>query len=394
MKTIRNADFKGKRALMRVDFNVPLDEHGHITDDIRIKGAIPSIRYILDAGGSVVLMSHMGRPKGKPKPELSLGQVVAHLSELLGQEVIFAGDCIGEKAFAITAALKPGQVVLLENLRYYDEEEAGDPEFTAKLARHGDVYVNDAFGTAHRAHASTALIADHFQNRYAGFLMAGEVESATKVMENAERPFTAIMGGAKVSDKILIIQRLLDKVDNILIGGGMAFTFLKAKGYNIGTSLCEPDKVALAASLIKSARAKNVNILIPIDSVVADKFAEDANTQIVMNDQIPSDMMGLDIGPKTFEAFYAVIMQSKTILWNGPMGVFEMAPFAQGTMAVAKALAEATQKGCYTLVGGGDSAAAIAQAGLDDEVSYVSTGGGALLELLEGKVLPGVAKLM
>lgn len=393
MKTIRNADFQGKRALVRVDFNVPLDEEGQITDDIRIRGAIPTIQHILDGGGSVVLMSHMGRPKGKAKPELSLRQVVAHLSELLGREVVFAGDCIGAEAFAITAAMKPGQVVLLENLRYYDQEEAGDAEFTAKLAKHGDVYVNDAFGTAHRAHASTALVADHFTERYAGFLMASEVESATKVMENAERPFTAIMGGAKVSDKILIIQRLLDKVDNILIGGGMAYTFLKAKGYNIGKSLCEDDRVALAASLIKAARAKNVNILLPIDSVVADKFAEDANTQVVMNDQIPSDMMGLDIGPKSFEAFYQVIMQSKTILWNGPMGVFEMEPFAQGTIAVAKALAEATKNGCYTLVGGGDSAAAIAQAGLDDDVSYVSTGGGALLELLEGKELPGVAKL-
>jgi phosphoglycerate kinase len=393
MKTIRNADFTGKRALIRVDFNVPLDDEGQITDDIRIRGAIPTIQHILEKGGSAVLMSHMGRPKGKPKPELSLRQVVDRLSELLARPVVFAGDCIGSEAFAITSSMKPGQVVLLENLRYYDEEEAGDAAFTEKLAAHGDVYVNDAFGTAHRAHASTALVADHFKEKYAGFLMASEVESATKVMENAERPFTAIVGGAKVSDKILIIQRLLDKVDNLLIGGGMAFTFLKAKGYGIGKSLCEDDRVALAASLIKAARAKNVNILLPIDSVVADRFAEDAQTMVVMNDQIPAEMMGLDIGPKSFEAFYQVIMQSKTILWNGPMGVFEMAPFAQGTMAVAKALAEATQHGCYTLVGGGDSAAAIAQAGLDDDVSYVSTGGGALLELLEGKELPGVAKL-
>ena len=393
MKTIRDASFQGKRALVRVDFNVPLDDQGHITDDIRIRGAIPTIQYILDGGGSVVLMSHMGRPKGKPKPELSLRLVVAHLSGLLGRAVIFAGDCIGEEAFRITAALQPGEVALLENLRYYNEEEDGDADFTEKLARHGDIYVNDAFGTAHRAHASTALIADHFTEKYAGFLMAGEVESAQRVMENPARPFTAIMGGAKVSDKILLIQQMLNKVDNLIIGGGMAYTFLKAKGYNIGKSLCEDDKVALAASLIKSARAKGVNILVPVDSVVADRFAEDATTALVMNDQIPADMMGLDIGPKSFEAFYTVIMESKTILWNGPMGVFEMTPFAQGTIAVARALAEATQKGCYTLVGGGDSAAAIAQAGLDDQVSYVSTGGGALLELLEGKDLPGVAKL-
>lgn len=393
MKTIRDANFQGKRALVRVDFNVPLDDQGHITDDIRIRGAIPTIQHILAGGGSVVLMSHMGRPKGKPKPELSLRLVVAHLSELLGRPVIFAGDCIGEEAFRITAALQPGEVVLLENLRYYNEEEEGDAAFTEKLARHGDIYVNDAFGTAHRAHASTALIADHFTEKYAGFLMASEVESAERVMENPARPFTAIMGGAKVSDKILLIQQMLNKVDNIIIGGGMAYTFLKAKGYNIGKSLCEDDKVALAASLIKSARAKGVNILVPIDSVVADRFAEDATTALVMNDQIPADMMGLDIGPKSFEAFYTVIMESKTILWNGPMGVFEMAPFAQGTIAVARALAEATRNGCYTLVGGGDSAAAIAQAGLDDQVSYVSTGGGALLELLEGKELPGVAKL-
>jgi phosphoglycerate kinase len=393
MKTIRDANFQGKRALVRVDFNVPLDDQGHITDDIRIRGAIPTIQHILAGGGSVVLMSHMGRPKGKPKPELSLRLVVDHLSELLGVPVIFAGDCIGEEAFGVTAKLKPGEVALLENLRYYNEEEEGDAAFTEKLARHGDIYVNDAFGTAHRAHASTALIADHFTEKYAGFLMAREVESAERVMEKPARPFTAIMGGAKVSDKILLIQQMLNKVDNLIIGGGMAFTFLKAKGYNIGKSLCEDDKVALAASLIKSARAKGVNILVPVDSVVADRFAEDATTALVMNDQIPADMMGLDIGPKSFEAFYTVIMESKTILWNGPMGVFEMAPFAQGTIAVARALAEATKNGCYTLVGGGDSAAAIAQAGLDDDVSYVSTGGGALLELLEGKDLPGVAKL-
>lgn len=387
------SSFEGKRVLVRVDFNVPLDADGNIRDDKRIRAALPTIQHILEHGGSVVLMSHMGRPKGEFKAELSLGQVVGHLSELLDVAVKFAGDCVSEEAKAVTADLQPGEVVLLENLRFDPREKKGDPEFAQELAEHGDIYVNDAFGTAHRAHASTAIIAQFFEERYAGFLMFQEVEAATKVMESAERPFTAIMGGAKVSDKIEIIQRLLDKVDNLLIGGGMAYTFLKAKGYQIGTSLCEDEKVALAAALIKSARAKGVTILVPVDSVVADKFAADAETAIVRNEAFPKDRMGLDIGPDTFQHFYKVIMESKTILWNGPMGVFEMEPFAQGTIAVAKALAEATEKGAYTLIGGGDSAAAIKKAGLESEVSYVSTGGGALLELLEGKELPGVAAL-
>jgi phosphoglycerate kinase len=393
MITIDKAELKGKRALVRVDFNVPLDSDGNITDDLRIRSAVPTIQHILEQGGSVVLMSHMGRPKGQAKPELSLNQVVDHLSELLGVKVKFAGDCIGEAAVAITAALKPGEVALLENLRYYDEEEKGDRDFAEKLSRHGDVYVNDAFGTAHRAHASTAIVAEFFKEKYAGFLMDAEVTNARKVMDHAERPFTAIMGGAKVSDKIQIIQRLLDKVDNLLIGGGMAYTFLKAKGYEIGTSLVEPEKVALAAALLKSARVKGVNVIVPIDSVIADKFAADAKTAVVRSNQMPKDMMGLDIGQDTFLAFYEVIMQSKTVMWNGPMGVFEMEPFAQGTIAIARALAEATKAGAFTLVGGGDSAAAISMAGLDDQVSYVSTGGGALLELLEGKELPGVEAL-
>lgn len=387
------ADFSGKRALVRVDFNVPLNNEGQITDDKRIRGAVPTIQHILEHGGSAVLMSHLGRPKGEAKPEMSLVQVVERLSELLGVEVKFAGDCVGEKAYEVTAGLQPGEVALLENLRYYKEETKGDEAFAEKLSRHGDVYVNDAFGTAHRAHASTAIVAAHFEEKYAGFLMEKEVEVATQVMESAQRPYTAIVGGAKVSDKIQIIQRLLDKVDYLLIGGGMAYTFLKAKGHQIGTSLCENEKVALAAALIKSARAKGVTILTPVDSVVADRFAEDAETAIVRNNQFPADRMGLDIGPETFQHYYQVIMDSKTILWNGPMGVFEMAPFAQGTMAVAKALAEATQKGTFTLIGGGDSAAAIKKAGLEKDVSYVSTGGGALLELLEGKELPGVAAL-
>jgi phosphoglycerate kinase len=384
---------QGKRALVRVDFNVPLDDQGNITDDIRIVGALPTIQHLLANGASVVLMSHMGRPKKEGREPNTLRRVVGHLGRLLGLEVQFADDCISDAAFAASAAMKPGQVLLLENLRYYDEEEKGDVAFAEKLSKHGDFYVNDAFGAAHRAHASTSIIAQFFPEKYAGFLMAREVETARKVMDHAERPFTAIMGGAKVSDKIQIIQRLLDKVDTLLIGGGMAYTFLKAKGHEVGKSLVEEDKVALAAAILKAARGKGVSIIIPTDSVVADKFAADANTAIVRNDQIPADMMGLDIGPETFKVFYDVILKSKTILWNGPMGVFEMEPFAQGTIAVAKALAEATKEGGFSLVGGGDSAAAVKYAGLDDEVSYVSTGGGALLELLEGKELPGVAAL-
>lgn len=393
MKHIETAIVSGRRALVRVDFNVPLDDAGHITDDIRIVGALPTIRCILDGGGSVVLMSHMGRPKKEGRESNTLSRVVSHLSKLLGCPVQFADDCISDAALAMSAALKPGEVLLLENLRYYDEEEKGDTAFAEKLSRHGAYYVNDAFGAAHRAHASTSIIAQFFEEKYAGFLMAREVDTARKVMEGAERPFTAIMGGAKVSDKILIIQRLLDKVDHLLIGGGMAYTFLKAKGHEVGKSLVEEDKVALAAALLKSARGKGVTVIIPTDSVIADRFAPDAETAIVRNDQIPPDCMGLDIGPETFRAFYDVIVGSKTILWNGPMGVFEMEPFAQGTLAVAKALAEATTQGAFTLVGGGDSAAAVKLAGLDHDVSYVSTGGGALLELLEGKELPGVSAL-
>lgn len=393
MKLITSASLAGRRALVRVDFNVPLNAEMQVTDDKRMREALPTIRHILDAGGSVVLMSHLGRPKKGPEDKFSLRHLVQPLNEMLGVPVTFAGDCIGEEAFAVTAALKPGSVVLLENLRFYKEEEAGDAAFAEKLARHGDLWVNDAFGTAHRAHASTTVVGQFFADKFAGFLLAKEVENAERVLNHAERPFTAIMGGAKVSDKILLIEQLLTKVDNLLIGGGMAYTFLKAKGYPIGTSLVEDDKVALAAALIKKARALNVTILTPIDSVVADKFAADAQTAIVRNEDFPADRMGLDIGPGTFNAFYDVIKSSKTILWNGPMGVFEMEPFAAGTIAVARALAEATAAGAFTLIGGGDSAAAIAHAGLDDNVSYVSTGGGALLEYMEGKMLPGVAAL-
>ena len=394
MQSISSASVSGKRVLVRVDFNVPLDGEGNITDDKRIRGALPTINYILENGGSAILMSHLGRPKGEVNPKYSLGQIVAHLSNTLDVAVKFAGDCVSEEALAMTADLQPGEVVLLENLRFDGREKKGDLEFAKLLSGHGDIYVNDAFGTAHRAHASTTIVAQFFEEKYAGFLLEKEIATVGKVMEDPQRPFTAIMGGAKVSDKIQIIQHLLDKVDNLLIGGGMAYTFLKAKGVEIGTSLCETEKVALAAALIKSARAKGVNILVPVDSVVADKFAEDANTAVVRNASFPKDMMGLDIGPETFQHYYQVIMESGTILWNGPMGVFEMEPFAQGTMAVAKALTEATKaKGTFTLIGGGDSAAAIAKAGLENEVSYVSTGGGALLELLEGKELPGVAAL-
>jgi len=394
MQSISSASFSGKTALVRVDFNVPLDKEGNITDDKRIRAALPTIQHILENGGAAVLMSHMGRPKGMVKPEFSLGQIVAHLSELLDVAVKFAGDCTSEEAMAVTADLQPGEVVLLENLRFDAREKKGDVEFAQTLACHGEVYVNDAFGTAHRAHASTTVVARFYEERYAGFLLEKEITTVGQVMDNPKRPFTAIMGGAKVSDKIQIIQRLLDKVDNLLIGGGMAYTFLKAKGHQIGTSLCEDEKIALAAALLKAARAKGVTILTPVDSVVADKFAEDAKTALVRNADFPTDMMGLDIGPETFEHYRKVIMESGTVLWNGPMGVFEMKPFAQGTMAIAKTLTEATaENGTFTLIGGGDSAAAIAKAGLEDKVSYVSTGGGALLELLEGKVLPGVAAL-
>jgi phosphoglycerate kinase len=393
MKLITEASLQGKRALIRVDFNVPLDKEGNITDDKRMREALPTIRYILKEGGSVVLMSHLGRPKGGPEAKYSLGQVVNHLSSLLGITVQFVDDCKSQQAMEMSKALKPGEVLLLENLRFCKEEEAGDVGFAERLSLYGDLYVNDAFGTAHRAHASTTIVAHFHKEKYAGFLLAGEVKNAERVLNNVERPYTAILGGAKVSDKIMIIEQLLGKVDNLLIGGGMAYTFLKAKGYEVGKSLVEDDKVALAAGLLKKARQLGVTVITPIDSVGADKFAADAATGIYMNPDFPTGMMGLDIGPETFKAFYDIILTSKTILWNGPMGVFEMAPFANGTIAVARALAEATEKGAFTLVGGGDSASAIAHAGLEDKVSYVSTGGGALLELLEGKVLPGVAAL-
>jgi len=392
MNTIDQFDFKDKKALIRVDFNVPLDDEFKITDDKRIRAALPTISKILKDGGAVILMSHLGRPKDGPTDKYSLKHILADLSSLVGVEVKFADDCIGESAVKQAADLKAGEVLLLENLRFYKEEEKGDVAFAEKLSKLGDVYVNDAFGTAHRAHASTSIIAQFFPDaKYFGYLMASEVENAEKILNHAERPFTAIMGGAKVSDKILLIEKLLDKVDNLIIGGGMAYTFAKAQGGEIGTSLLEADKQELSLELIEKAKAKGVNLILPVDTVIADKFANDADKKDVTSGQIPADWMGLDIGPKSVELFQDVIKNSKTLLWNGPMGVFEMESFQVGTKAVAEAVVAATKNnGAFSLIGGGDSAAAIAKFGMEDEVSYVSTGGGALLEYMEGKELPGV----
>jgi len=391
MNTIDNLNFAGKKALVRVDFNVPLDNNFNITDDNRMLGAIPTIEKILKDGGSVILMSHLGRPKDGSTDKYSLKHLVKHLSGLLKRDVLFASDCISEDAVNQAKELIPGQVLLLENLRFYKEEENGDETFAKKLAQHGDVYVNDAFGTAHRAHASTAIIAKFFpEAKYFGYLMAWELANAEKILNHAERPFTAIMGGAKVSDKILLIEQLLDKVDNLIIGGGMAYTFARAQGGQTGNSLVEEDKLDLALELINKAKLKKVNLLLPVDSIIADAFSNDANTADAQNLFIPEGWMGLDIGSQSTQAFCEVIKNSKTILWNGPMGVFEMQKFENGTKAVAEAVVEATKNGAFSLIGGGDSAAAIAKFGFEDEVSYVSTGGGALLEYMEGKELPGV----
>ncbi|MBD1426408.1 phosphoglycerate kinase [Sphingobacterium arenae] len=394
MKTIDDLSFSGKKALVRVDFNVPLDENFNITDDNRIQGAAPTIKKILADGGAVILMSHLGRPKEGPTDKYSLKHIVGHLSQVLGVDVQFANDCIGEEAIEKSASLKGGEVLLLENLRFYKEEEKGDVGFAEKLAKLGDVYVNDAFGTAHRAHASTAVVAQFFPNdRYAGYLMAAEINNAEKVMNKPERPFTAIMGGAKVSDKIQLIEALLDKVDNLIIGGGMAYTFVKARGGEIGKSLVELDKLDLANELVKKADEKGVNLVLPTDAQIADKFANDADTYNGPNDQIPADREGLDIGSESSEHFAEIISASNTLLWNGPMGVFEFDTFAKGTKAVADAVVKATERGAFSLIGGGDSAAAVSKFGMTEHVSYVSTGGGALLEYMEGKVLPGVKAL-
>jgi phosphoglycerate kinase len=393
MSKFSEHNFKNEKALVRVDFNVPLDEKYNITDDTRMRGAIPTIKKILSDGGSVILMSHLGRPKGGPEDKFSLKHLLPHLKELLpGVTVLFSNDCIGTEAEHKAKDLNPGEVLLLENLRFYKEEEKGNEEFAKKLASLGDVYVNDAFGTAHRAHASTAIIAQFFppDKRMFGLLMNAEVSNAEKVLNSSEKPFTAILGGAKVSDKIEIIENLLKKANSIIIGGGMAYTFLKAQGKEIGSSLCEEDKLDLANDILSKAKQQNVQFLLPVDSVVANKFSEDADTKIVSNDHIEKGWMGLDIGPESIKIFTNTIMESKTILWNGPMGVFEMKKFQAGTKAIAEAIAKATENGAYSLVGGGDSVAAINEFHLADKVSYVSTGGGALLEYFEGKELPGI----
>lgn len=391
IKTIDDVNFNGKRALIRVDFNVPLDGTFTVTDSSRIAAAVPTISKILNDGGSVILMSHLGRPKEGPADKYSLRHTLPAVEKLTGHKVLFADDCRGEKAKEMAAGLQPGEILLLENLRFYKEEEKGDAAFAAELASYGDVYVNDAFGTAHRAHASTAVIAQYFpHNCYFGYVMAGELDNADKVLHHARKPFTAIMGGAKVSDKILIIDQLLGKVDHLIIGGGMAYTFIKALGGNIGSSICETDKLDLALSLLEKAKAAGVRMHLPVDSVNGDKFAADANITVGDIRSIQDGWMGLDIGPESVRHFSAVIAESQTLLWNGPMGVFEMKAFENGTRLIAEAIVTATDKGAFSLIGGGDSAAAINQFGLHDKVSYVSTGGGALLEYMEGKELPGV----
>lgn len=402
MSQFQSYNFQGKKVLVRVDFNVPLDKNTLlITDDTRIRATIPTIRTILAQGGSAILMSHLGRPKGGPEDKYSLKHILPHLQDVISTEmgkkvtVLFADDCIGATAIDQAAQLSSGQILLLENLRFYPEEEKGSTGFAEKLSQLGDCYVNDAFGTAHRAHASTAIIAQYFpaENKMFGLLMEAEVSSAEKVLHHSEQPFTAIIGGAKVSDKILILENLLERANHIIIGGGMAYTFLKAMGGSIGNSLCEEDRLETARELFEKARAAGVTLHLPSDSVIANAFAVDAATDMASSNQIPDGWMGLDIGPEARKAFTDCIAQSKTLLWNGPMGVFEMEPFRAGTLAIAHAVAEATGRGAFSLVGGGDSVAAVNQFKLADQVSYVSTGGGALLEFFEGKVLPGIAAI-
>ena len=395
MKTIDDFNFEGKKALIRVDFNVPLDGDFNVTDTSRIDAAKPSILKVLEDGGSAILMSHMGRPKGKVNLDMSLSHITETVSEIIGVQVKFAEDCVGAKADDAVAGLQSGEVLLLENLRFHAEEEAGDEAFAKELSKHGDIYVNDAFGTAHRAHASTTIVAKFFpENKCFGYLLAKEIKAIDKVMETGEKPVTAILGGAKVSSKITIIENILDKVDNLIIGGGMTYTFVKAKGGKVGDSICEDDKMELALEILKQAEAKNVQIYLPVDVLAADDFDNGANTQFVDVDKIPDGWQGLDAGPKTLEIFKQVILASKTILWNGPVGVFEMENFAKGTIAVGNYIDEATQGGAFSLVGGGDSVAAVKQFGFEDKVSYVSTGGGAMLESLEGKTLPGIAAIL
>ncbi|MDW3209906.1 MAG: phosphoglycerate kinase [Reichenbachiella sp.] len=393
MNTLDQFNFEGKKALVRVDFNVPLNAEFEITDDTRIKAATPTIKKILADGGSAILMSHLGRPKDGPEEKFSLKHLVSTLSERFGTTVKFAEDCVGQDAVDLAAGLQAGEVLLLNNLRFYKEETKGDEAFAEKLSKLGDVYVNDAFGTAHRAHASTTIVAKFFTDKVCGYVMQAELDNAEKVLNNPDRPFTAIMGGAKVSDKILIIEKLLDKVDNLIIGGGMSYTFTKAKGGQIGNSLCEDDKLELTKELEAKAKEKGVNLYLPVDNKIADDFNNDAKSEFVDADKIPDGWMGLDIGPETVKIFSEVVANSKTVLWNGPMGVFEFPNFATGTESIAEAVVIATENDGFSLIGGGDSASAINNLGYGDKVSYVSTGGGALLEYMEGKVLPGVAAL-
>lgn len=394
MKTIFDINFQGKKALIRVDFNVPLDENFNVTDANRIEAAQPTIAKILKDGGAVILMSHLGRPKGK-EDKYSLKHIVSKIEEVFGKPVKFAEDCRGEVAQKAAAELQMGEILLLENLRFYSEEEAGDIAFSRELASLGDVYVNDAFGTAHRAHASTTIIANEFPNdKCFGALLAKEIESIDKVLKDSEKPVTAILGGSKVSTKITIIENILDKIDHMIIGGGMTFTFIKALGGSVGNSICEDDKMELALEILEKAKAKGVQIHLPIDVLAADAFSNDANTQVVDVNAIPSGWQGLDAGPKTLAEIKEVIAKSRTILWNGPIGVFELPSFANGTITLGEFIAEATKNGAFSLVGGGDSVAAVKQFGLESKVSYVSTGGGAMLEMLEGKTLPGIAAIL
>ena len=394
MKTLQDFNFKNQKAVIRVDFNVPLDENFQVTDTTRIEAAKPTIDKILADGGSVILLSHLGRPKGV-EAKYSLKHIVKTATEILGKEVLFASDCVGDIAESAAKNLQPGQVLLLENLRFYAEEEAGDVAFAKQLASLGDIYVNDAFGTAHRAHASTTIIAQFFEGKKCfGALLTKEIESLNRVLKNSEKPVTAVLGGSKVSSKITVIENILDKIDHMIIGGGMTFTFVKALGGKIGDSICEDDKMELALAILKIAKEKGVQIHIPVDVVAADAFSNDANTQIVDVREIPDGWQGLDAGPKSLEAFGKVIMESKTILWNGPLGVFELPAFANGTITLGNYIAESTANGAFSLVGGGDSVSAVKQFGLEEKMSYVSTGGGAMLEMLEGRTLPGVAAIL
>jgi len=395
MNTVRDYDFSGKKAIVRVDFNVPLDENFNVTDDTRIRAAAPTIKTILEKGGSAILMSHLGRPKNGPEDKFSLKHIVANVSEHLGVDVKFVSDCVGADVEAAADELKAGEVLLLDNLRFYKEETAGDEGFAEKLSKLADCYVNDAFGTAHRAHASTTIIAKFFPNdKMFGLLLASELESIDKAIKSGKAPLTAIMGGSKVSSKIQIINQLLDKVDNLIIGGGMGYTFSKAKGGNIGNSIVEMDYLDTALDVLKQAKEKGVNVYLPVDSIIADGFSNDANTQVATAGEIPDGWEGLDAGPESRKVFASVIEQSGTVLWNGPVGVFELDTFGGGTKAIAESVVKATENGAFTLIGGGDSVAAINKYGLADKVSYISTGGGALLELLEGKVLPGVDAIL